>query len=259
MQVTLSIRALPGVSKSERSFIKHYDQFISCEFNYLPNILSNDYMLSPFNYIGYTQNTLNICSQALFVIIDVDCTSLSIHDRLAQLADEGLQFIIATTSDSANLYRYRVLIPLDRGIGPEEYRAVVTGLRVNGLIPDMDTASAKPAQKFYSYLNSIILHNYEGSPLVVDDYLVDISIPEYRINSPTEDVTHLLHEFDSYRFATKGNRTKSLFSAAYKAMEYGLSITQVEQVVNYVNSLFIIPKPTSEVHRRVLNFIKQRK
>ena len=259
MQVTLSVRALPGYSKDERAFIKHYERFVVCEFIDLTHLLVKDYMFSPFNYIGYEQGTFNICSDASFCVIDVDSTSISIHERLSQLVDESIQCILATTSDPTNLYKYRVLIPLDRSVDSTEYRSVVTGIRVNGLIPDMDTASAKPAQKFYAYANSLVLSDMTQSPLVVDDYLVDLKLPEYRSTSPTADISELLHEFNSYQYATKGKRTKSLLSAAYTAMDMGLSYEQVEQVVNYVNSLFLVPKSPADVKRRVLNFIKSQR
>jgi hypothetical protein len=259
MQVTLSIRAVPGLTKDERSFIKHYDRFVSCEFADLVHLLVSDYFYSPFNFIGYEQGTFNICSDASFVVIDVDSTSISIHTRLQQLVDEGLQCILATTSDPTNLCKYRILIPLDRPINSDEYRSVVTGIMSLGLVPDADPVSARPAQKMYSYANSLVLSDFTQSPLVVSDYLVDISLPEYRSTSPTADVSDILHEFDSYKYATKGKRTRSLLSAAYKCMEYGLTESQLEQVINYVNSLFLIPKSSNEVKRRVLNFIKQRR
>ena len=258
MQVTLSVRELPNYSKDERAFVKYYERFIECDFKDLVYMLKLDYMYSPFNYIGYEQGTNNICSDAQFVVIDIDSTSLSIYERLTQLIDENLQCIIGTTSNIENMHKYRVLIPLNRPVNAFEYRSVVTGIRINGLISDMDVASAKPAQKFYAYKDSTVLVNFTGSQLIVDDYLVDITVPEFHIADPTADISSILHKFDSYQFATKGSRTRSLLSAAYKAMELGLSQSQVEQVVTYVNSLFLIPKSTSEVNRRVINFIKQR-
>lgn len=259
MQVTLSIREVPGLSKDDRAFIKYYSKFISCDFTDLVDMLSKDYMFSPFNYLGYEQGTFNICSEASFVVIDVDSTSISIHERLTNLTNEGIQSIIATTSDPSNLYKYRILIPLDTSLTADEYRAVVTGIMSFGLVSDMDPASAKPAQKFYAYANSLVLSDFTNPPLITSDYMVDISLPEYRATSPTANITEILHEFDSYRFATKGKRTRSLLSVAYTCIELGLSYEQLEQVVNYVNSLFLIPKPQSEVNRRVLNFIKQQR
>lgn len=259
MQVTLSIRAVPGLSKMERAPIKCYEKFISCDFRYLLNILSKDYIFSPFNYIGYTQNTSNICSDAMFVVIDVDSTSISMGQRLLQLEEEGLQCILATTSDAFNWHKYRILLPLDRPVNAFEYRCVIHGIRDNKLITDFDPVSSRPAQKFYSYADATVLHSFIGGPLCVDDYMVQPSTPEYRATSPTTDITELLPEFESYRHAIKGKRTRSLISAGYKCLEYGLSDSQLEQVIYYINSLFLVPKPVEEIQRRVLNFIKSQR
>jgi hypothetical protein len=259
MQVTLSTRDVHGLTKAERADIKYYSRFIKCEFADLLKMLVKDYMFNPFNYIGYTQSTNNICSDANFVVIDVDSTSLSITDRLDQLIAEDLQCIIATTSDSANLYKYRILMPIDRSVDLREYRGLVTGIAVNGLVPELDPVSSRPAQKFYAYANSTVLHSFTGKPLVVDDYIVDLSTPEYASIGPPADITEVLHEFQSYQFASKGKRTRSLISAGYKCLEYGLTNNQLEQVIYHVNSLFLVPKDKASIQRRVLNFIKSQR
>ena len=259
MQVTLSTRAVTGLTKDERQFIKHYQQFIQCEFRDLRYLLAEDYIYSPFNYISYEQNTNNICSDANFVVIDVDSTSISITDRLDILAEEDLQCILSTTSNPLDWYKYRILIPVDKPLSAQEYRGVVTGIAEYGLIPDMDIASAKPAQKFYSYANSMVLSSFTGEPLCTADYAVNLAEPIYSAASPPDDVTELLHEFDSYRYAIKGKRTRSLISAGYKCLELGMTNEQLEQVIYYLNSLFLVPKSHSDINRRVLNFIKQQR
>jgi hypothetical protein len=259
MLVTLSVRDVTGLSKSDRADIKYYSRFVECEFSALVHMLNKDYIFSPWNYIGYTQLTANICSEALFVVIDVDHTSVSIAERLAELMAEDLQCIIASTSDSDNIYKYRVLIPLNRPVTPYEYRLLVTGIQSNGLIPDMDPVSSRPAQKYYSYANSQIVSNFIGSTLVVDDYIVDPQSSSLRLLEPSADVTDILHEFDSYQSATKGRRTRNLLHAAYKCLDYGLTDEQLERVINYVNSRFLIPKSQDEIQRRVIQFIKSQR
>ena len=259
MLVTLSVRDVTGLSKSDRADIKYYSRFVECEFSALVHMLNKDYIFSPWNYLGYTQLTANICSEALFVVIDVDHTSINLHDRIQQLTDEGLQCIIATTSDSAKLHKYRVLIPLNRPVTSYEYRLLVTGIKSNGLIPDMDPVSSRPAQKFYAYANSVIVSNFIGSTLAVDDYIVDPQSPSLRLLDPSADVTDILHEFDSYQSATKGRRTRNLLHAAYKCLDYGLTDEQLERVINYVNSRFLIPKSQDEIQRRVIQFIKSQR
>lgn len=256
MLITLSCRLLDGLSKDERADIKYYERFIECEFNQLINLLQRDYMYSPWNYLGYAQATQNICSEAQFVVIDVDSTSTMIHQRLAELSAEDLQCIVGTTSNPDNLFKYRILLTLDRPVTAYEYRLLVQGLEVNGLITDMDPVSSRPAQKFYSYANSLVVHHLSGQPLVVDDYLIDPQQPEHRALDPSADVTDILHEFNSYGTATKGSRTKCLLHAAYRCLDYGLTQSQLERVVNYVNSTFLIPKDTASVERRVFQFIK---
>ncbi len=259
MLVTLSVRDVTGLSKSDRADIKYYSRFVECEFSALVHMLNKDYIFSPWNYLGYTQLTANICSEALFVVIDVDRTSISIAERLTELIAEDLQCIIASTSDPNNIYKYRVLIPLNRPVTAYEYRLLVTGIQSNGLIPDMDPVSSRPAQKFYAYADSQVISNFTGSTLVVDDYIVDPQSPSLRLLDPSANVTDILHEFDSYQLATKGRRTSNLLHAAYKCLDYGLTDEQLERVINYVNSRFLIPKSQDEIQRRVINFIKSQR
>ena len=259
MQVTLSVRAVPGLSKDARADIKYYERFIQCEFSHLISMLNKDYIYSPWNYLGYEQGTANICSLTQFVVIDVDSTSTLMHDRLQELIAEDLTCIIGTTSDTENLFKYRILLPLDRPVTAYEYRLLVIGIATNGLIFDMDPVSSRPAQKMYSYINSQVIHNFNGKPLVVDDFIADPQQPEHRALEPTADVSDILHEFDSYQTATKGNRTKCLLHAAYRCLDYGLTDSQLEAVITYVNSRFLIPKDTYSVQRRVLQFIKSQR
>jgi len=254
--VHLSLRDVTGLSKAERGNIKYYTKFIQCKFADLVHMLTKDYMFNPFNYVGYTQGTQNICSLANFVVIDIDYTAVSIHQRLTDLASEELQCIIGTTSNGENMFKYRVLVPIDRPVTALEYRYLVQGIRDNKLIGDLDVASFRPAQKWYSYAGSTVLFNFEGKPLCVNDYIITPEQVEHVSLDPGADITDLLPEFDSYRTATKGKRTRSLISAGYKCLEMGMNMIQVEQVITYVNSLFLFPKSSHDIKRRVLAFLK---
>lgn len=259
MNITLSVRELPGLTKAERADIKYYERFLECSFKSLIYLLNKDYIYSPWNYLGYEQGTANICSQANFVVIDVDSTSISIDERLDQLVSEGLQCIIATTSDPHNFNKYRILLPISKPVSPFEFRLLVRGIHINGLITDMDPVSSRPAQKYYSYAGSTVLFDLSGEPLSVNDYMADPQEPEHRALDPSADVSDILHEFDSYSTATKGGRTKCLLHAAYRCLDMGLTNSQLELVINYVNGRFLIPKDKYSVQRRVLNFIKSQR
>ena len=259
MQVELSVRPLPGFTKSEREAIKYYTRYLKCNFSALVQLLSKDYMYSPFGYLGYEQSLYNICTTARFIVIDVDHTSTNIHSRLEQLSEEGLDCILGTTSDIHNILKYRVLISLDREVTHHEYRRLVAGVRENGLIPDMDKASQKPSQKFYAYEGAVVLHN-QGSPLVVEDYILpEEDVEECNELSCSLELHHLLTELNSYTTASPGNRTRYLLSAAFKLVQLGADDKLLEQTILHLNNAFLIPKDTNSVYRRVINFIKTRR
>ena len=258
MQVELSVRPLPGFSKSERGDIKFYTRFIKCRFQHLTQLLAKDYMYNPFGYLGMEQGLFNICSNANFIVLDVDYTATSIHDRLTQLTNEGLECILGTTSDPTNLFKYRILLPIDRPVNANEYRRLVVGIRELGLVADLDRASEKPSQKFYAYTNSTVLYN-QGTPLVVADYLLPVSECSQPQLCCSLELCDILTSFKSYSIAPPGKRTKYLLSAAYTLIQEGADDTLWEQAILHINESFIIPKDIDSVYRRVINFIKTRR
>ena len=258
MQVELSVRPLPGFTKSERDDIKFYTRFIKCKFKQLTELLSKDYTYSPFGYLGMEQGLFNICSDATFVVLDVDYTATSMHDRLTQLTNEGLECILGTTSDQSNLFKYRILLPLDRPVNANEYRRLVAGIRELGLVADLDRASEKPSQKFYAYASSIVLYA-KGNPLVVDDYILPEAECTKTQLSCSLELHEILSEFSTYSTAPPGSRTRYLLSAAFNLVERGADHKLLEQVILHLNQSFLIPKDINSVYRRVINFIKTRR
>jgi len=257
--IHLSTRDTPDLAKDEREFITHFNRYLQCSFESLKLLLSKDYIYSPFAYLGHHRLTQNICSNADFIVIDVDSTPIDIYQRLQQLTDEGLICIIGTTSSKHILTKYRVLLPLSRSVTAEEYRRLVHGVQVNGLISDMDLASAKPAQAFYSYKDSLVVANFTGTTLSVEDYILPPRTPEERTLDPSIDLSDIIASVDFYRYATKGGRTRSLLSAGFRVLDLGASDEQLEQAILYFNSQLLIPKDIDSVYRRVINFIKSRR
>ena len=259
MLVRLSVRKVPNLSKSERAEFTHFTNYVERKFSDLVYLLAKDYIYSPFAYLGHHRLTANICSEANFIVIDVDHTSVNIYERLQQLTDEGLNCIIGTTSSKQDLTKYRVLLPLESHITADEYRRLIKGIQANGLIPDMDIASAKPAQAVYAYVDSLVISNLGGSNLVMEDYI--LSKPEkdeYKID-PSIDIEELLSKVKFYSYAVKGSRTRALLSAGFQLMNLGASDKQLEQALIHLNSKLLVPKDTHSLYRRVINFLISRR
>lgn len=251
--IRLSIRHVPGYSKSDREFLTHFNRYVERHFSDLPKLLRNDYIYSPFAFLGHRRGTENICSPTSFVVLDVDTTTVSITDRHAELLAEGLTHIVATTSDPTNMYKYRILFPLDRPVTDMEYRLLVRGIASNGLVTDMDaSASAKPGGFMFSYSGSTVLTHFSGDLLGVSDYAIEPDQVDYSGMEPAELLDSFESEFGSFALARQGNRTKSLFACAFKLREAGCSYEQISTGVLSVNSAFLVPKQTHDVYRRVL-------
>ena len=259
MLVHLSIRKLEGFTKDERAEFTHYTNYVVRKFPQLIYLLQKDYMYSPFGYLGHHKLTTNICYDANFVVIDVDHTSTTIHERLNQLVDEGLQCILGTTSSKQNLTKYRVLLPLTTTVTADEYRRLVKGIQANGLIADMDMVSAKPAQAFYAYADSLVLANFTGHPLIVEDYILPPPEPGDRSTELNLDLADLLDEVKFYPYAVKGSRTRALLSAGFQLIDLGASDQQLEQALIHFNRTLLVPKDINSLYRRVINFIKSRR
>ena len=259
--ICLSIRNTEGLTKKARTNITTFHKYIKCNFSKLTELLKKDYVYSPFAYLGHYRLTRNICSTTNIVVIDVDHTTINITDRYAQLKEEGLNFIIGTTSDKTNLFKYRVIILLDRQVTDEEYRAVIGGIHKYGLISDLDVTSKKPAQAFFAYKDSIVYSNTRGEPLEVESYLYKekktIEITDDV--SPTELIENFNAQFESYKNAVPGNRTKYLLSAGFTMIESGFSNAQLEWGIKLINSWFLMPKDDASIKRRVINFLIKRR
>jgi len=259
MLVHLSTRQTPDLTKDDRTALTHFTNYLQRHFESLIYLLAKDYMYSPFAFLGHHRLTSNICSNADFIVIDVDHTSTTIHERLQQLTDEGLQCIIGTTQSKHDLTKYRVLLPLVTTVTADEYRRLVRGIQANGLIADMDMASAKPAQAFYAYADSLVLANFTGHPLIVENYILPPPEPGDRSTELNLNLADLLDEVKFYPYAVKGSRTRALLSAGFQLIDLGASDTQLEQALIHFNRKLLVPKDIDSLYRRVINFIKSRR
>jgi hypothetical protein len=257
IKVNISTLSLKGYTKEQREKQTTFKKYITVNFNQLESMLYKDFMYSPFGFRTNYRKTDNICQPAKFMVIDVDTTDVSIYDRHKALEEEEIVHMIATTSNPDNIYKYRVLIPISRELFEFDYRYLIRGVRLKGLIEDMDVASEKPAQPFYSYNNSKVLVNLEGGILNVDDYIIT---PEENSIYIDKAVTIDSEDFklicEQYRMAKQGYRSRTLIKIGYEMANKGYSKDQIRKGIRYINNMWVSPKSDSELERRVLYIFK---
>ena len=257
--VNLSIRKLSAhsITKEERIFITRFTKYVSIKFSMLPTVLQHNTMYNAWAYLGNTRSIDNLCSKANLLVLDIDHTTISLQDRFVELVEEGFAVIVATTSDNSNMYKYRILIPLDRDVTHEEYRRLIVGIKQNKLVTDMDMVS--PSQIFYSYIGASVVYNTEGASLCVEDYIADKE--ESKAVLHDSGATKLPSSFESdYKQFFRSHpisRTKRLMHLAHRMMDEGYAYGQIVAGVLVINSSFLAPKTVNEVYRRVLNIVKK--
>lgn len=112
-ELGVSIVTFPsGTEKSERvNRSKKGYKYVTCEFNDLRKVLSNDCAFVPFKLKDGTLLKDNVISGTKFLIFDVDDSEETYEEAGDMLED--FTYHIATTSNSDNPYKYRILIELD--------------------------------------------------------------------------------------------------------------------------------------------------
>jgi len=258
----ISALEVEGYTKDQRRNIAFFEEkpYKVTFSNNLKDMLVKDYIYSAFLYRYAHRGHENICSEAEMIVIDVDNTTIDAFDRHQQLIDEDLTHIVATTSDVDNLFKYRVLLPLNEPVDPETYRAVVNGVYRHGLIADMDLASKKPSQFFSSYKGSRVFTFFEGSDLSVKDYQVEDVLEEldYEELSQLDYQQKRMYLLEKYSEGYKGYRRRTLVKASYDMRDLGFTRSQFISTVKTINERWMQPMTDAEMNLWVINpFIRK--
>lgn len=246
--INLSLRNLSNYSKDERSFVNTFTNYWQINFSQLIDMLTKDFMYSPFNFVGYIQSREGLTGLAGFIVLDVDNTLINLHDRLEQFIGEDINCIIGSTSDPTNIHKYRILIPTDQLLSPSQYKLLVDGIRQNGLVTDYDNVSNQASRKYYSYSGSTVVSHLTGSALSVTDYIAE-EPPKREFGS----VELSDQSFNWCSTITQGSRTRKLLYIAFRLQDQGYSYQSIESAVLTANQQFLAPKHVSDVYRRVLS------
>ena len=254
--VLISTLAVNGYNKGSRTSLTYYNRVLKLSFKKLQEMLTKDYIYSPFIYRNGKRAEENIISEANFIVIDVDNTTIDIFERHLDLEAEGLNHIIATTSDPTNNSKYRVLFPISRTVDVQEYRNLVHGVLVNGLIGDMDIASKKPSQPFFAYIGSTVYSYFDGVNLDVDQYSEEEELREIdNSNVTTDDYSILVNR---YKNPGKGNGKNALVSAAFTMIETGFNKQQLEDCIKQINDGWISPMDQHTLYSLIIRPMQRR-
>jgi hypothetical protein len=253
----ISILPVTDTLKSTRRFYTKYKEVLTVAFEDMPKLIASNSNYSPFVYKDNTRLKENIISNTSMVILDVDVTNVPIHDMHIYLKNELKTHIVSTTSNSNNLLKYRILMPLSREVTKEEYPNLVRGITEYGLVPSTDLQGSKnPSQTFYAYANSsIILTYFDGELLHVEDYLLNPVKYPVKANLIIKDCVSIVETFKSPK-NQKGNST--LVAASFALLKAGYTYTEYVKCIKQVNNAWVFPMDEDRLYTTIVNPFKKK-
>jgi len=257
MIVNISILPVEDTQKKHRVYYTVYTSVISLAFEQIPEILNKNYNYSPFVYKGNKRLKELIISNTNIVILDVDKTLRAIQDMHQFLKNELKSHIIATTSNSENLYKYRILLPLSREVTKEEYPNLVKGIIDYGLVEDTDLQGSKnTSQMFFAYANNpVIITYFSGEPLCVNDYLVTTKNQVFSTKLITKNCISII---DTFKSPTNQKGNSTLVRASFEILRSGYTYDEFVKCIKQLNDAWVFPMNESRLFTTIINPFKKR-
>ena len=213
-------------------------------------LLKGDYAYSPFEFKDGRRSNDNIISETNWVVLDVDESELTM-DVLHETYLSGTCHIIATTSDSSNLNKFRLILPIAQRIGADKqvYKYIINRI-ADELMLTIDAASTVMSQPMFSYSGGVVLDNLKEhiKPMDVSDILADAATNVQQVydNKPMTPAQkkkaqgEYLHDFeDKLAFvinAPHGTGSIRLWQAGRDMQRAGLDYTSIKTLLHKVNS-----------------------
>ena len=253
-------------AKGWKNVVTRFDQYLK--------LVDANVSMSPYHF-GKGKNskgeviegykTLDtIISLSETIILDVDKSVLSIQDMHELLSD--YTHIVSTTSDPDNLYKFRVILRLDREVEltPAQwkkfYRSIAELLGI-----DVDININK-ASMFHGYKGSIVYSNLNGKMIDVKPHMINAYNSQAReeikaVTTQKQFEISYDNRFETFEKAYDCTRHRSLtmYSAMRTACKLGWTANWIEELLEEINdnwdrklSSKRMYKVTSQIHKFLL-------
>lgn len=222
-------------------------QYTTGTFAELIDLLSEDYVYSPFEFIDGIRSKASLIGATKWVVFDVDKTTTSYED--AHFILDGINHYVALTSDKNNAYKYRVLVELD---APVELSALAWKYFYTDLAEQLGlTVDLLPqSQLFYSYKDRPVLSCLEGSPVSTRDIVMAAKTKEQNkttvITTATnsQKIKQLEDPMGTFWYAfecEKGRRSVTYIRAVKHAIDLGADLNYSLSLLEQINEYIVTP------------------
>lgn len=226
------------VEKTKRQYLIN-DEYVYKETSWekLGNLLVNDTAYTPFKFKTVAEGAVttmdnpkggirgkeNIGSPARFIVLDVDETDETIHEVADRLQD--YKYHMALTSDKNNIYKYRIIMPLDIEVDLDrtkwkEFYAMC------GMHLDLNIDKLPQSQIFYGFSDRELISNNEGDLLEASKIVPEIKIETKMVQPASQEKRNAIWEDRTreWKYAYTAKSGKGYHLALFKAMRHAYDL-----------------------------------
>ncbi len=235
-------------SKQERALQCHSGfEAKSTTFKRLEILLQNDTAYTPFRFQNGQRKNDNIISGATWVALDVDDSELTMNEMHDML--DGINHHIATTSNSENPFKYRIIIEFNNivDLPVREWKAFGRALGQE-LGINVDPATFTKSQIMFGYKGAKVLSTLGQEPYDISGCVKEAGhnvsevFNKTKTLSRTQSRTALDNPIDTFNFAfsDKGmkSRSLSLFRMWKYAKDLGANGDECAKLMHDLNYMF---------------------
>ena len=270
----ISYSKCEGKSKTDRgAYFNNFENYKLCDMRLLKQIVSKDTVYNVFKYkdeddVKMKRSQVNIDSTTKLLSIDVD-EALMPLEKMHEYLHE-FKHIIATTSDSTNHNKYRILLPVNVEIDGTKsglYKCIIRKVSETLLIP-YDPSCGNPNQVMFGYTGAEVLSNEEGELFDVTGIITDCAnehvegiqtvvkpkTPAAKKKLVEEMLANANKVFEYVINCPRGTGSLSLARASLHMKDSGFNREQYIQVMKYLNSCWQNSMPDDRFDKIVDQF-----
>lgn len=234
--------------------------YAQVNFERLSKLLQSNAIYNNFEFKDGIRKKENLLPYTNWLIFDIDSTDVDIHTA-HEMLKHSVNHIIATTSDSSNLFKYRIIFELDTKVKiPDlQYKKVLEfilrdylGIVKADLLPQ--------SQIFYAYENSIVLSTFDAEKINIKDYLIEVAKiktnPPLTTKAKNEMLNNSYSTFDYAFQASHGKRHTSLIRVINHAYDLGGDYNYINKLINDINQYW--DESIDDLDKTILPHLKKK-
>lgn len=228
-------------------------------FEELAELLSTDCSFSPFIYKDGKRDKEHCINRTSVLIFDVDKSTIDIDGVHQLICNQNINHHIAMTSDPNNIFKFRVILELDKEYPIQErfYRKIMLLVKKKVLLDLFECDSLPMSQMFYGYANRSVLSLVVGESICLKTFIVE-AMNETKAKALTKKqidnaLGNSFYETFSWAFEqTRGKRNITLIRLI-NAMknDYLATYEQILEGVHKANNTFDNPLTDEELDKAI--------